>query len=293
MAFELDDYIFEETDNLEIFGFPLKKKKPKKEKIEPESFVGPSQDDGSAIFVSSGTHQLGFHNLGDYTARSDINRIKKYREIASYPEVEQAIDEIINELIVMDDEYQSVEMSLDDVDQSKKIKEQIIDEFNKIVSLLSFSTNGYDIAKKWYEDGRLIYHIILNEQKNDIIELRPIDPLHIKKVKEVEETIDPTTKAKLYKTKQEYFVYSEELSNSSSGISGSATTTGLKIHKDAIVYVTSGLLDDERKNIVSYLHSAIKPANQLRMLEDSLVIYRLVRAPERRVFRIDVGWPIS
>jgi hypothetical protein len=287
-TFLLEDYVFEETDNLEIFGFPLKKKSDKKvdKKEEIKSFVEPSTDDGSAIFVSSGTHQLGFYNLGDYSAKSDINRIKKYREIASYPEVEQAIDEIVNELIVMDDEYKSVELSLDDVELPEKVKNQIVEEFNDILSLLSFSTNGYDIAKKWYEDGRLVYHMILNEKNDDIAEIRPIDPVHIKKIKEVEETIDPTTKAKLYKTKQEYFLYVEDAQSSSSS---SLTTTGLKIHKDAIVYVTSGLLDEDRKNIISYLHAAIKPANQLRMLEDSLVIYRLVRAPERRVFRIDVG----
>jgi hypothetical protein len=278
----LDDYIFEETDNLEIYGFPLKKKKEEKsKKFQPKSFTEPSTDDGSVVFVSSGTHQLGFHNLGYYEGKSDINRIKKYREIASYPEVEQAIDEIINELIVMDDEYQSVELSLDDVQQPEKVKKQIVEEFNKILGLLSFSTNGYDIAKKWYEDGRLVYHMILNEKGDEIVEIRAIDPLHIKKIKEVEETQDPQTKAKLYKTVKEYFVYSNEF--------GYNATTGLKIHKDAIVYVTSGLLDEERKNVISYLHAAIKPANQLRMLEDSLVIYRLVRAPERRVFRIDVG----
>lgn len=291
-----------EDYGLDLFGFNLvssnKNKSKTKQKKESESFVGPSQEDGSALFVSAGEHQVAYHDLGSYFGYSDVTRILKYREIANYPEVDQAIEEIIDELIIIDDQFQAVQIALDDAeDISDKVKTIIEEEFQNILSLLNFSTKGYDIAKKWYIDGRLVYHIILNEEKTEIIELRPIDPIYIRKIKEIEEIVDPHTRVKTYRIKDEYFVYSEmngpafnKNNNSVSGMyTTSGTNTGLIIAKDSIVYVPSGLLDETRKNTISYLHKAIKTANQLKMLEDSLVIYRLVRAPERRVFKIDVG----
>lgn len=297
------------VDGLNLFGFSLVSsnnknkinKNKKKEEIAPESFVGPSQEDGSALFISAGEHQVAYHDLGAYYGYSDVARIVKYREISNYPEVDQGIEEIVNELITIDDQFQAVEISLDETDGfPEKVKKTIEEEFQNILSLLAFSTNAYDIARKWYIDGRLVYHVILNEAKTEIVELRPIDPIHIKKIKEVEEITDPKTRVKTFKAKEEYFVYSEANDPSATrnttfgssytfGGSSGNSNTGLKISKDSIVYVPSGLLDESRKNVISYLHKAIKVANQLRMMEDSLVIYRMVRAPERRVFRIDVG----
>ena len=297
------------VDGLNLFGFSLVSsnnknkinKNKKKEEIAPESFVGPSQEDGSALFISAGEHQVAYHDLGAYYGYSDVARIVKYREISNYPEVDQGIEEIVNELITIDDQFQAVEISLDETDGfPEKVKKTIEEEFQNILSLLAFSTNAYDIARKWYIDGRLVYHVILNEAKTEIVELRPIDPIHIKKVKEVEEITDPKTRIKTFRAKEEYFVYSEANDPSATrnttfgssytfGGSSGNSNTGLKISKDSIVYVPSGLLDESRKNVISYLHKAIKVANQLRMMEDSLVIYRMVRAPERRVFRIDVG----
>ena len=296
-------------DGLNLFGFSLVSsnnknkinKNKKKEEIAPESFVGPSQEDGSALFISAGEHQVAYHDLGAYYGYSDVARIVKYREISNYPEVDQGIEEIVNELITIDDQFQAVEISLDETDGfPEKVKKTIEEEFQNILSLLAFSTNAYDIARKWYIDGRLVYHVILNESKTEIVELRPIDPIHIKKVKEVEEITDPKTRIKTFRAKEEYFVYSEANDPSATrnttfgssytfGGSSGNSNAGLKISKDSIVYVPSGLLDESRKNVISYLHKAIKVANQLRMMEDSLVIYRMVRAPERRVFRIDVG----
>ena len=296
-------------DGLNLFGFNLvssnkNKVKKKREDVGPESFVGPSQEDGSALFVSLGAHQVAYHDLGAYFGYSDVARMLKYREISNYPEVDQAVEEIINEVVVVDDQFQSVELSMDHLDKvvSPKIKKTIEEEFQNVLAMLSFKTNAYDIVRKWYVDGRLVYNIVLNENRTEIVELRPIDPINIKKVKEVEEIVDPKTRVKTYRTKEEYFVFSEanDPTTSNGNAFGSYTVNGgvgstgsnnngLKISKDSIVYVPSGLLDETRKNVISYLHKAIKVANQLRMLEDSLVIYRLVRAPERRVFRIDVG----
>jgi hypothetical protein len=293
-----DDYILSEAEELELFGFTLKKdnkKAKQKEEKSPESFAEPSQDDGSDIFISAGAHQIAFHNVGQYNDQSDITRIKKYREIASYPECDQAIEEIINEIIQIDDEFPAVELSVDEKEISEKVRKQFEEEFDNILRLLSFSTNAYDIVRKWYVDGRILFHIILDEKQQEIVELRPIDPLYIKKIKEVEKVEDPETKATIYRTVDEYFLYSENMDDlkatttSSYGHGSSYSSQALKIHKDAIIYVGSGLLDESRKNVISYLHKAIRPLNQLRMLEDAMLVYKLVRAPERRIFRVDVG----
>ena len=289
-----NEYIVESVDGFDIFGFTLKQNNKNKKQEEnksniPLSFAEPSTDDGSAIFISAGSHQIAYHDLGDYSGKSDISRILKYREISNYPECDQAIEEIINEMVVIDDEFKSIELIIDEEEISKKLRETIQEEFDGILSLLSFSINAYDIVRKWYVDGRLVFHMILDKNGKELVEIRPVDPIFIKKVKEVVEKPDPTTGAKVYQTVEEYFIYSETQEGANTGKFGRSNNQALKISKDAIVYVPSGLLDETRKNIISYLHKAIKPINQLRMLEDSLVIYRLVRAPERRVFKVDVG----
>ena len=200
-----------------------------------------------------------------------------------HPECDAAIEDIINEAIVSNSDSAPVDIILDDLDQPDTIKDQIKEEFNNIISLLQFNNYGHEIFRKWYVDGRVYYHILVDEKqpKRGIIELRPIDATRMTKVKQLNQEKDEKTGVTLIKDVEEYYMYRD------AGLA--KTNQGIKISKDAIQYTTSGLLDSSRKKVLSYLHKAIKPVNQLRMMEDSLVIYRLARAPERRIFYIDVG----
>jgi len=184
---------------------------------------------------------------------------------------------------VADDDSAPVSLKMDDLDQSDKIKKLIIEEFQTVIELLNMNWQGHDIFRRWYIDGRLYFHKIIDEKnpKAGIIELRNVDPIKIRKIREVKEDKDPLTGTKMIKGVKEYYLYQNN--------SMSKSSQGLKISKDAITYVTSGVLDPSRKRVLSYLDKAMKTVNQLRMLEDSLVIYRLSRAPERRIFYIDVG----
>lgn len=288
------------TENgLNLFGIqilPSSKKSEKEESVE--SFVEPEVSDGSDIVVSAGAHQIAYLDLSNESF-SDIARIRKYREMAMIPEVDQAIEDIVSESIVSDEEMAPVRILFDDYDEenkknilSDKLKKSIEKEFDHILYLLDFNTNGHDIFRQWYVDGRIVFHKIINEKtkkEKGIIELRNFDPINIKKIKEVDEKIDPNTGARLYTDKEEYFVYSENTDESQVFSMRGKTTQKLRISKDSIAYCTSGLLDEKRRNIISFLHKAIKPANQLNMLENALVIYMLARAPERRVFYVDVG----
>ena len=213
----------------------------------------------------------------------EINRKGgKAADVSSQPEADAAIEDIVNEAIVGDHNDVPVDIVLDKVDTSDKIKKLLKAEFDHILELLNFNSFGHDIFRKWYIDGRLPYHIIVDDNlKNGIKELRYIDPTKLRKVKEIEEEEDPKTGAKLIKKQTEFFIFQDNALGK--------YNQGLKIQPDAIAYATSGMLDSSRKRILSYLHKAIKPVNQLRMMEDSLVIYRISRAPERRIFYIDVG----
>ena len=197
-----------------------------------------------------------------------------------YPEVESAIEDICNESIVYDDNSKSIELFLDKVDLSDNIKEKITEEFNDVYRLLEFNQRGYEIFRKWYIDGRLYYHIIVDDKKlkEGVKEVRYIDPQKIKKIIETEtETNDQGVK--IVKKIDEYFTYFED----------ETVKEGIRIAPEAICYITSGLYDASEQRVISYLHKAIKPLNQLRMIEDAVVIYRISRAPERRIFYIDVG----
>ena len=266
---------------MELFGFEIKRKNDEKEQNLRKSFVPKMEDDGAGYI--SGTGHFGQYIDLDGGSKNEVELIKKYRDIAAQPECDAAIEDIVNEAIVSDEDSAPVDLLMDDLDQPDKVKKLIKEEFERVISLLGFNYSGHDIFRKWYIDGRLFYHIIVDEKnpKKGILELRPIDPTRIRKVKEVEEEKDPKTGAKLIKAVQEYYLYQDNVM--------SKANSGLKISKDAIVYVTSGQLDPSRKMVLSYLHKAMKLVNQLRMLEDSLVIYRLSRAPERRIFYIDVG----
>ena len=270
---------------MELFGFQIKRKEPEKDSKGNKSFVVPMEDDGAAtISTGAGSYFGQYIDVdGAFGAKSDSDLIRRYRDIAAQPECDAAIEDIVNEAIVSNSDSAPIDIKVDDLDQPETIKNQIREEFKNIVALLQFNNYGHDIFRKWYIDGKLYYHIIVDEKnpKRGIKELRPIDSARIKKVKEISNTKDPITGANLIESVKEYYVYQDS--------NLSRTSQGLKISSDAISFTTSGLLDPSRKNILSYLQKAIKPVNQLRMMEDSLVIYRLSRAPERRIFYIDVG----
>ena len=268
---------------MDLFGFQITRKQEEKEQQKVKSFVPPESDDGSTV-IAEGGYFGQYVDLEGTKAKDDSDLIKKYREVSLYPECDSAIDDIVNEAIVSDENDECVEIVTDNLDNySDKIKKLVREEFDNVTRLLNFNNNAHEIFRKWYIDGRLFYHMIIDEnnQKEGIKELRPIDPLKIRKVRQVIEDKDPRTGAKLIKGYNEFYLYQDTIQGKSN--------TGLKISKDAIVYVPSGLLDQSSKKVLSYLFKAIKPVNQLRMMEDSLVIYRLARAPERRIFYIDVG----
>jgi Bacteriophage T4-like portal protein (Gp20) len=205
--------------------------------------------------------------------------------MAIQPEMEIAIDEIVNEAIVVEDSGTSVEINLDDVKAPAQIKRKIEEEFNLLLKMLNFGNMGHDIFRRYYIDGRLYYHLVIDESNPalGIQELKYIDPRRIRKIREIQKMRDPSTGVELIKKTIEYYLYNEK------GMVGSGTNLGAKIAVDSIVNVNSGIMDPKQTMVLSYLHKAIKPFNNLRMVEDATVIYRLSRAPERRVFYIDVG----
>ena len=265
----------------EFFGFEINRK-GSKEPLRPSFVTQTDSDDGAGV-IQAGGHFGAYIDMDGDRAKNDVDLIMKYRDIASQPECDAAIEDIINEAIVADHEDAPVNIILDELKVSDKIKESVRLEFNHILSLLNFNQYAHEIFRKWYIDGRLPYHIIIDNgnPKGGIKELRYIDPTKLRKVKEVNEETDPKTGAKVVKKVDEYFIYQDkEMASSQQGV---------KIYPDAIAFCTSGITDPSRKRILSYLQKALKPVNQLRMMEDSLVIYRISRAPERRIFYIDVG----
>ena len=265
-----------------MFGFEIKRKNDKDE-AKKLSFVAPQEDDSAGYVVNAGGYFGQYVDLDGGTAKNDADLIMQYRDIAMQPECDAAIEDIINEAVVSDEDSAPINLVLDDLEQPDRIKKLMQEEFDHIIKLLNFNWAGHDTFRKWYIDGRLYFHKIIDEKnpKRGMLELRPIDPTKIRKVREVIEEKDPNTGAKLVKEVKEYYVYQDK--------NMSKSNQGLKIAKDSICYVTSGVLDPSRKRVLSYLQKALKPANQLRMMEDSMVIYRMSRAPERRIFYIDVG----
>lgn len=264
----------------EFFGFEINRKSTKGKELP--SFVPKTDEDGTGV-IQAGGHFGAYIDMDGDKVKNEVDLILKYRDIASQPECDAAIEDIINESIVGDHNESPVNIILDELEISDSLKESVKKEFNEVLKLLNFNAYAHDIYRKWYIDGRLPYHIIIDNSspKKGIKELRYIDPTKLRKVKEVEEKQDPKTGAKLITKSDEFFLYQDKSLN--------AADQGVKIYPDAIAYCTSGVMDPSRKRILSYLHKALKPVNQLRMMEDSLVIYRISRAPERRIFYIDVG----
>ena len=265
----------------ELFGFKITR--AKEEEGSRDGFTTPSSDDG-AIEVSGAGHFASVLDLEGKT-KSDDDLIRKYRDIAQQSECDMAVEDIVNEAIVADEADQSVALILEYVPVPENIKVKIREEFDKILSLLYFQNKGHDIFRRWYVDGRLYYHMIIDKSnpKLGIKEVRYIDPRKIKKVRQVNREKDNKTGVDHVKNVDEFYVYNEK------GLQQGVGSTGVQIAADSIAYCTSGLVDQNSNRVLSHLHKAIKPVNQLRMIEDALVIYRISRAPERRIFRIDVG----
>jgi len=267
-------------NNRSFFGFQFKRKAIETNK-KPVSFATDNEDGAYEISPTGGYFGQYMDLQGD-KFQSDRDLIMKYRSVASYPEVDMAIEDICNEAITYENGI-VVKLNLDNLDQADNVKDLIMEEFDRILNLTNFSATAYDTFRRWYIDGRLFFHVIINENKSEagILELRQIDPTRIRKVKEIEKVKDPKTGAELQKEGEEYYLYQDEMLMGNS--------EGLKIHPDAVIQVNSGLLNEERNKVIGYLNKALKPLNQLSMMEDSLVIYRISRAPERRIFYIDVG----
>ena len=265
-----------------LFGFRIGR--PEEEEKQQEtikSFAPPALEDGSMEIAPGGVY--GTYVDLEGTAKTEGELVTRYREMSLQPECDSAIDDVVNEAIVSDEKEDPVEINLDDLEYSESLKNKIREEFEEILQLLDFNNNCYDLFRKWYIDGRLYHHIMIDDKnpRAGIQELRYIDPRRIRKVRESKRTKDVKQNAMIHKGYNEYYLYNAK------GLTTSQQ--GLKISPDSICYVHSGLTDHRNKMVLSYLHKAIKPLNQLRMLEDATVIYRLARAPERRIFYIDVG----
>lgn len=281
----------------ELFGFEIRRKKKIKpvEEIVPDLVSFSPADDPDGAMEVNGSPMGGFmgqmHNSGN-NAASEQAVINRYRQIAQQPEAHLAIDDIIHDAIVQDDTKPSVQLNLERVDLSKGIKKKINDEFEQVMKLLQFKRKGSDIFRRWYVDGRLYYHMMVD--KNDITkgiqEMRPIDPRNIKKVREEIKERDPLTGVDKVVGKKEYFLYTpRSVRQNGNQTRVDMASRGVQIDPTVMNYVHSGLIDNINNIVIGYLHKAVKTFNQLNQVEDAIVIYRLARAPERRVFYIDVG----
>lgn len=278
---------------INIFGFALRKKK---NTSDVQSIVSKKNNDG-AIVLNTSYFSSNFSNL-DAAPIDEFHQITKYREMALHHDCADAIDEVVNDAIVYDETKPPTSINLDNLEIPEKIKEVIRQKFDKIVALLNYREDCYEIFKQFYIDGKMYYHKIIdiNDTKKGLIEVRQIDPRTIRLVREVEQHRDPETGVDTVKDEKEYYIFS------STGILGQGQGMGLGnytnagggagfdvIAPDSICYIHSGITDQWGHNVVSYLHRAIRPLNLLSLLEDALIIYRVSRAPERRVFYIDTA----
>ena len=279
---------------IQLFGFKLSKAEDsKKDASDIPSFAPPPNEDGSYEVAPGGSYGT-FVDL-EGTVRTELELVTRYRDLALQAEVESAIDDIVNEAIIHEKNKPLVQINLDNIEMPDRVKDKIREEFKTVTKLLDFQNMGYDIFRRWYIDGRIYYHMMINENRprDGLQELRYIDPRRIRKVREAMRK-DPQAASRplpIVPAYNEYYLYSPgNVANPmAAGANPATMNMGIKISKDSVVYVTSGLLDQRNRMVLSHLHKAIKPMNQLRMLEDATVIYRLSRAPERRIFYIDVG----
>ena len=263
---------------MQLFGFEIRRKEPVQEVMG--SVVSPSSDDGSTV-VNSAAAYYGMVMDIEGIVKNENDLIRRYREIAQYADTDAAIEDIVNESILSEDK--PIKLDLDNVKVSESIKKKIQDEFINVLRLLKFKERGHDIFRSWYIDGRIYYHILLdpNNPKQGIVELRYVDPRKIRRIKNVEKKKEQNG-VDVARIIDEYYLYNDK------GIT-EQTTQGVKLTLDSVIFAPSGLLDANTGMMMSHLHKAIKPTNQLKMIEDAVVIYRISRAPERRVFYVDVG----
>jgi len=274
------------ANKFSLFGFTIARDKVETQDTVQQSFTPPSNDDG-ALTITSAAYYGTYVDL-DGTAKNDVELISRYREMAMQPEIESAIDDIVGEAICQDDDGKIIKLVLDDLKQPERIKKAIMDEFETVSRLLNYKNMAQDIFRRYYVDGRLYYHIIIDRDNptQGIKELRYIDPRKLRKVREVKKQKDERTGVEIMNVINEYYIFNDKVNTGSSQNFG---PIGIRITTDSIISVVSGLMDSRRAVVLSYLHKAIKPLNQLRMIEDATVIYRISRAPERRIFYIDVG----
>ena len=269
------------AEGFKLFGFEITRAKDNK---AIKSIVPPRDDDGAGYVTatSAGTHYGHYINMDGDDSKDNAQLILKYRGSANQPEADAAIEDIVNEAITAAENKPSISLNLDNVPVSASVKKTMFEEFENIFNMLNFKELGHDIFRRWYIDGRIYHHLIVDENNPSagIQEIRYIDTVKIRKVKQVKKKKDPVSGATLVDKINEFYIYQEKPGSQASGV---------KLTLDSVSYCTSGLLDEHRKKVISYLHKALKPITQLRMMEDSLVIYRLARAPERRMFYIDVG----
>ena len=270
----------------ELFGFNITRVKPQTD--PKQQFSQPQAEDGTQVVAAGGF--FGSYLDMEGTAKTEQDLIRRYREIALHPECDMAIEDIVNEAITSNENKQSIKVITDGLDYSSAIKVRIEQEFADVLRLLQFNTRGHDLFRRWYVDGRIFFQKIIDAEntKNGITELKYLDPRKVKKIREVRkrrpEGMVAPTNINIADETVEYFVYNER------GIQGAAAIQGIKIAVDTIAFCPSGMIDQNKNGLIlSYLHKAIKPVNQLRMIEDAAVIYRIARAPERRIFKIDVG----
>jgi hypothetical protein len=281
---------------MELFGFEIKRRKEENKNVQ--SFTEPANDDGAVNVSAAGGAVSSFIDL-EGTAKSEAELVQKYRGMIAQPEVQQAVDDIVNELVNISSSEKPIECVTDDLDLPDNIKKRIREEFDTVLKLLDFSNQGYDTVQKWYVDGRVNYHVMIDDSapKKGIQELRFVDPRKLRKVREYAKDKAGTNGNNGFtkRVKNEYFIYNDKGFHKNSGqISqgfdlNNSNQTGLRIAKDSIVNCNSGVLNENNTLVLSHLHKAMKPLNQLRMMEDAVVIYRISRAPERRIFYIDVG----
>ena len=280
-----------------LFGFSIDPKK--KDSPSVVSPVPQNNEDGNDNFIASSFYGSYVDIEGVY--RSEFDLIKRYREMALHPECDGAIEDVINEAIVSDLYDTPIQIELSNLNASDKLKKAIREEFKTIKDIMDFDKKSHEILRNWYIDGRLYYMKVIDQKKPEegIKDLRYIDPMKMRYVRQEKKKSKSERLNALNNNQnetkvvapeiEEYFVYTPQPHYPSQAMTGGGGTKGVKIAKDSITYVTSGLVDRNKGLVLSYLHKAIKALNQLRMIEDSLVNYRLSRAPERRIFYIDVG----
>jgi hypothetical protein len=271
---------------INLFGFEISKKVSAQNSVEAISPIPKPTDESSATVAVGGGYYGQYVDLSNTDTVSDHELIRKYREAAMQPECDAAVSDIVDGAIASSEESSPVDLSMGDLDLPSNVKKKIINEFNRVLKLYKFNRNAADYFRNWYVDGKAYFNVIIdpNNPQKGIIELRPVESTHINKVKEVKQETDKKTGLEYEKIVDEYYVYSPDLGNN-----GVDKLNGIKFANDAIIQVNSGIMDPDKIRTVGHLHKAMKLVNQLRYMEDSLVVYRVSRAPERRIFYIDVG----